>query len=356
MARTRLVSTWLFVSAALVVTMVGVGGVTRMTRSGLSIVEWNPVSGALPPLSRAAWQEAFDAYRASPEGRLVNSGLDLGGFQRIFLVEWFHRLLGRLIGFFFFLPWLVFTVRRQLTRAQSLRYLGWFALGGLQGALGWFMVKSGLVDVPRVSPYRLTAHLLLALLVYSGLLWEALRLWRPRDQVPLATAPTWPARAFVPLLVLAMSWGGFMAGFKAGWLSDTFPLMAGEWVPSRFWAGAGPLGVVTNAFLVHFTHRILGLSVAAMGVVVFATAWRARPVERRAASGVMLLALLQATLGVLTVWTHVPIALALAHQVNAAILLGASLALIYLQPSRRSEPSSEFDVQLRPREYGPRDC
>lgn len=186
----RPVALWLFASAFLVLGMVGVGGVTRLTRSGLSIVEWSPVRGALLPRNDAEWQRAYTAYRASPEGRLVNAHLDVEGFKSIFLVEWFHRLLGRFVGVFFLLPWLYFAARRAITRPEALRYLGWFAAGGAQGALGWFMVKSGLVHSPHVSPYRLTAHLLMALFVLAGLTREALRVAVPRE----ALAPSGGSR------------------------------------------------------------------------------------------------------------------------------------------------------------------
>lgn len=327
----RLVAGWLFTSTLLVLSMVAVGGVTRLTRSGLSIVEWSPVKGALLPSGEAEWQAAFEAYRATPEGRLVNAGLDLEGFKSIFLMEWFHRQLGRFVGFFFIVPWVVFAARRRFTRGQALRYLGWFAAGGAQGALGWFMVKSGLVDAPHVSPYRLTAHLSMALTVLCGLFVEALLVARPRATLPGARAPRWPARAFLALLVVTLAWGGFMAGHKAGWVSDTWPLMHGALFPSGPWAERGAAGLWSDPFLVHFTHRTLGVLLAAAAVAVFAATRRGEAPERRAGALVLGLAALQAGLGIATVLLHVPLWLAAVHQVNGALLLLATVALMYAQ-------------------------
>jgi cytochrome c oxidase assembly protein subunit 15 len=328
----RLVAGWLLTSTVLVLAMVAVGGITRLTRSGLSIVEWHPVKGALLPSGEAGWNEAFEAYRASPEGRLVNPNLDLEGFKSIFLVEWFHRLLGRFVGLFFIVPWLVFAWRRWFTKGQALRYLGWFAAGGAQGALGWFMVKSGLVDAPHVSPYRLTAHLSMALAVMSGLLVETLLVAWPRAALPAAKAPRWLTVAFLVSLAVTLAWGGFMAGHKAGWLSDTWPLMHGAFFPSGAWGEAGLVGLLSNPFLVHFTHRTLGVLLATFAVALFVTTRRGERPERLAGALVFGLAVLQATLGIATVLLHVPLWLAVVHQVNGALLLAATVGLLYAQP------------------------
>lgn len=331
MQRQRLIAAWLFASTLLVLAMVAVGGVTRLTRSGLSIVEWHPVKGALLPSGEAGWSEAFEAYRASPEGRLINASLDLEGFKAIFLVEWFHRLLGRFVGLFFIVPWAVFAWRRWFTKAQALRYLFWFAAGGAQGALGWFMVKSGLVDAPHVSPYRLTAHLSMALAVMSGLLVEALLVAWPRAALPASVAPRWPARAFLVGLVVTLAWGGFMAGHKAGWLSDTWPLMHGAFFPSGAWGEAGLVGLLSDPFLVHFTHRTLGVLLGLFALVAWWTTRRGARPERRAGVAVLALALGQVGLGIATVLLHVPLWLAAVHQVNGALLLAATVALLYAQ-------------------------
>jgi cytochrome c oxidase assembly protein subunit 15 len=339
----RAVAVWIFTLAALVLTMVVVGGVTRLTRSGLSITEWKPVTGALPPMGVAAWQAEFAKYQASPEYRQVNVGMTLEGFQSIFLVEWFHRLLGRLIGVVTFLPLLAFAARRMLAKRRAIQLGGLFLLGGLQGALGWFMVKSGLVDLPRVSPYRLTAHLLMALAIFAGLLWVGL------DEVfedPRAATPERPARvghvagvrwatALVVLSVITITWGGFMAGLHAGHVAPTFPTMNGAWIPDGL-AGATP-GLTTpfeNAVLVHFLHRLLAYATAIVALatavaVLRDAAGRGAAVARGAAIAVLVVLALQITLGALTVLQHVPVWLAAWHQGNGALLLGAAIVLLY---------------------------
>jgi cytochrome c oxidase assembly protein subunit 15 len=331
MASRRLVSSWLLASAVLVLAMVAVGGITRLTRSGLSIVEWKPVAGVLPPLSEKEWDDQFELYRGSPEGRLINAQMDLEGFKTIFLVEWFHRLLGRFVGVFFLVPLAVFALRRWLTPRQTLRYLLWFGLGGAQGALGWFMVKSGLVDAPHVSPYRLTAHLSLALTVLCALWLEWLHLVSPRASLPVAQGPRWPARAFLGGLVVTLAWGGFMAGHKAGWLSDTFPLMHGAWFPAAAWGQSGLPGLWSNPFLVHWTHRALGVTLLLGAVGLFAQFRREGGPLRRAGAAVLGFTLLQVALGIATVLLHVPVALGVVHQVNGALLLVATVTVLYLQ-------------------------
>lgn len=329
----RAVALWLLFVTVLVVAMVGVGGFTRLSHAGLSIVEWNPVVGALPPLSQAAWSDAFAAYRDSPEGRLVNAGLDLEGFKTIFFIEWAHRLLGRFIGFAFALPWLYFLVRRVIDRRHGARLLFWFALGGLQGALGWFMVKSGLVDLPRVSPFRLTAHLLLALFVASGLWWMTLRWWRVRP-ASQAHAPVWPSRLLLALVLVTVTWGGLMAGHKAGHLSDTFPLMFGQLVPPGFWADMfGWTNPVENPMAVHFLHRWLAVTTLAVAVVAVVLARRDGPFAFRAAALTLAFAALQVLLGLFTIWLHVPTLVAVLHQMNGVLLTLAAVAQVYATPA-----------------------
>ncbi len=342
-SRERLISSWLFAVTALVLAMVVVGGYTRLTRSGLSIVEWKPVAGALPPLDEAAWNEAFAAYRASPEGTLINAEMNLDAFKSIFLVEWFHRLLGRFVGAFFLLPWCFFVARRWLPGRVAGRYLLWFALGGLQGALGWFMVKSGLSDAPHVSPYRLTAHLGMALFVCAALWLEVLERRTPWAMRAGATLPNALRRGTAALVAITIAWGGLMAGHKAGWLSDTFPLMLGQLVP--FAASAlSPSTLVGDALVVHFTHRVLGILTLAVTAFVFLQTRRAPPFERRAGTATFALAALQVILGIGTVMMHVPIWLAVVHQLNGALLL---LAVISLNATPRTAPSLVVRSDLR---------
>jgi len=296
----RAITLWILGCAALVLAMVVVGGVTRLTRSGLSIVEWKPLTGVLPPIGEAAWQAEHAKYLATPEGRLVNSGMSLSAFKGIFYVEWAHRLLGRVTGAAVLLPFGWFVATRRLRGREAWRLAGIFALGGLQGLVGWLMVRSGLVDRPSVSHYRLALHLSLALLCFVLLLWAAL------DRLPRARleAGRGAVHAALALAALAMTWGAFMAGLRAGHLAPTFPTMNGELVPSGVWDGRlGLANLTENAITVHFTHRLLAYGTAAAGW------WAAWSVLRggatsRAASGARALAGLiglQIALGAATV-------------------------------------------------------
>jgi cytochrome c oxidase assembly protein subunit 15 len=328
----RAVGIWLLTCAAFVLAMVVVGGLTRLTRSGLSIVEWAPITGVLPPLGHDAWMQAFAAYKATPEGSLVNAGMDLDGFQQIFLVEWAHRLLGRLTGFVVFIPLVFFLVTRRLSGRRALRLFGIFALGGLQGFIGWYMVKSGLVDEPRVSHYRLTLHLGMALAIFSLLLWSALdelSTTRP-SSIPSPLRPFAWATLFI--VAVTVAWGGFMAGLHAGHVAPTFPDMNGMWIPTgMFIHSPWWLGLFENALTVHFVHRTLAYCAAAGVVVTFVAArMMGAPRGARIASALLLGVVgLQVTLGALTVLHHVPIALAALHQLNAALLLGCAVSLVH---------------------------
>jgi cytochrome c oxidase assembly protein subunit 15 len=336
----RAVAIWIFSVAAMVLAMVVVGGVTRLTRSGLSIVEWKPVTGALPPMGEQAWLAEFAKYQASPEYLHVNHGMTLDGFKSIFLVEWFHRLLGRLVGVVTFVPLIFFAVRKRLGRRRATQLGVLFVLGGLQGALGWFMVKSGLVDVPRVSPYRLTAHLLMALGIFCGLIWAGLDELGALDPssagAPSPARPRRLAAALTTLTVITIAWGGFMAGLHAGHVAPTFPTMNGSWIPGGM-LGASP-GLATpfeNAITVHFLHRLLAYATATLAIVAAVAALRApgggpfRGRAHAAAYGVLAIVALQITLGALTVLWHVPVWLATWHQGNGALLLGLSVALVH---------------------------
>ncbi len=334
----RLVAIWIFTCAAMVLAMVVVGGVTRLTRSGLSIVEWKPITGALPPLTNEQWLAELAKYQASPEYKQVNAGMSLDAFRSIFLVEWFHRLLGRLVGVLTLVPLVLFAARRMLTKRRVAQLGGLFLLGGLQGALGWFMVKSGLVDVPRVSPYRLTAHLLMALAIFAGLLWaglDELTGERPRE----ARAPRSVA-ALVATAAVTIAWGGLMAGLHAGHVAPTFPTMNGSWIPEGL-AGSTP-GLATpfeSAVAVHFLHRLLAYATAIVGAVAATKVLRA-PHGRLARGGaiaVLAIVALQITLGALTVLRHVPVWLAAWHQANGALVLGAAVVLAHASATIRRQ-------------------
>ncbi len=327
----RAVALWLLVCCALLWAMVVVGGVTRLTHSGLSITEWQPIVGTLPPLSEAQWADAFARYRLTPEYQKVNLGMSLGAFKAIFWWEYFHRLLGRAIGLAFLAPLVWFVARHRVPAGLVPRLFGIFVLGGLQGAMGWYMVQSGLVDDPRVSQLRLTAHLGLALLIFGLMFWTALTLLR-RDPASGRAPPRALKRdafALVALVfVMALS-GGLVAGIRAGFAYNTFPLMNGSLVPPEIglldpWY----MNLFNNMATVQFDHRLIAWVLIA-AIPVFA--WRARSLpasSRSARTGAwLLLAALavQVALGIATLLLVVPLGLAAAHQAGAVLLFAAAL-------------------------------
>jgi len=322
------VAAWLLVCCALVFAMVVVGGVTRLTHSGLSIVEWQPILGTLPPMNEAQWLETFGKYQLTPEYRKVNQGMSLEAFKGIFWWEYFHRLLGRMIGFVFLLPLVWFWWRRQIDRPLALKLAGIFALGGLQGAMGWYMVKSGLVDDPRVSQYRLTAHLSIALAVYAAMLWTALGLFYRgagvARQAPLRRL-SWVITAVIAYMVVT---GGFVAGIRAGFAYNSFPLMNGHLVPPEiFMIDPWYLNFFDNMATVQFDHRLGAWLLAALVPWFWLKARREALAPRTRLTGHLLLGMLalQLALGVATLLLVVPIPLAAAHQGGAVLLLSAAL-------------------------------
>lgn len=331
----RAVATWLFSLYLMVFAMVIVGGATRLTGSGLSMVEWQPLMGVLPPLSESDWIEAFQKYQRSPQYQLVNHWMALSDFKRIFVWEYAHRLLGRLIGVVFLVPWLFFLIRRRLDRPLAWKTFVAFLLGGAQGLLGWLMVKSGLVDDPAVSHYRLAAHLVLALVVGHYLLWLFLDVRRPiASRSPAQprsrlNAPTW---SFIGLLALQIVFGALMAGKHAGLVAATFPDMNGEWIPSTFWS-IEPWwrDLLENPMSIHFLHRLLGAAVtlSAVGLAYWAHRCARTRSERSLAWFLAGLTLLQFFLGVLVVIWFVPLHAAIAHQTCAFIILSVAVALAH---------------------------
>ena len=326
----RPVAAWLLVCCAMVLAMVVVGGVTRLTHSGLSIVEWQPIVGTLPPLNEAQWQQAFAKYQLTPEYRKVNHAMGLDEFKGIFWWEYFHRLLGRMIGVVFLLPMLWFWWRGRIDRALTFKLAGLFLLGGLQGAMGWYMVKSGLVDDPRVSQYRLTAHLAIAFAIYAAMLWTALGLLYPgpgaagTQQAGLRKF-SWLITATIAYMVIT---GGFVAGIRAGLAYNTFPLMNGHWVPPEiFMLDPWYLNFFNNMATVQFDHR-LGAWLLALLVPWLWLKARSEPLSPRAklALGLLLgMLVVQITLGIATLLLAVPVALGAAHQGGAVLLLTAAL-------------------------------
>jgi len=322
------IAIWLLTCCAFIFAMVVLGGVTRLTHSGLSIVEWDPIVGAIPPLTQTQWEETFDQYKQTPEYRDINAGMSLPAFKGIFYVEWAHRLLGRLIGVVFLLPFLYFLVRRQLKRALVPKLVTMFVLGGLQGALGWYMVKSGLIDIPRVSPYRLTAHLGFAVLIYAYIFWTALGLLYPRESLPTPRELRRFGTAVAALIFLMMLSGGFVAGNKAGLAFNTFPLMNGRFFPAGMYA-MQPwwTNLFENIATVQFNHRLIAYLLCLVIPAFWLTAMRSA-LPARTRRGVHLLLgwlAVQVTLGITTLLFVVPVPLAAAHQAGALVLFSIAL-------------------------------
>ncbi len=320
----RALAGWLLFVAALVLAMVVVGGITRLTESGLSIVEWKPVSGTLPPVTHADWQAAFDAYKATPQYQLVNRGMALADFQRIFFWEYAHRLLGRAIGVVMLGVIVAFWWRRAIPRGHGARMIAILALGGLQGAIGWWMVKSGLQDRTEVSHIRLAIHLLNALFIYGVLIWCALDLLAvARDPRPRAARLTGHAAVAILILAVQLLLGAFTAGLRAGYAFSSWPRMGDDWFPAGGWQASRTMlgNLVDNPIAVQFVHRWWAW-VAAVAVLSVAAAAR-RAGAGLAASAIAAALVAQILLGIATLVTGVALPLAVLHQAMAALLLGA---------------------------------
>ena len=322
------ISNLLLVVAGLVFAMVVVGGITRLTESGLSITEWNVVTGAVPPLSHADWVHKFELYRQTPQYLEVAgpAGMTLSGFQFIFFWEWIHRLLGRIIGLVFFIGVGWFALKRQIPDGFGWRLAALFILGGLQGAVGWFMVMSGLEGRTEVSPYRLSAHLLFALFLMGALIWTALDLRtvaREPNARP-ARLTNWGIFALATLFIQLML-GAWVAGFRAGYVSNTWPGMNGRFVPAGIDWSHGPLFAMTHdLYLLHFMHRWWAWVVVAV-LVLFARKVRKVPGARPASIAIHSAFGTQIILGILTVLSGIAIWLAVLHQATGALLLASTV-------------------------------
>jgi cytochrome c oxidase assembly protein subunit 15 len=330
----RGVGLWLFVIASLIGLMVVIGGLTRLTGSGLSITEWQPVTGVVPPLSDAGWQAEFAKYRGTPQYELINRGLGLAGFKAIYWWEWTHRLLGRVLGVVFLIPFLFFLRQRRIDRAIAIRLGIIFLLGAAQGVLGWWMVQSGLTGARvAVSQYRLAAHLGMAMILFGYVFWTALEMVGARRTKMEAAAWFAPfAFALAALIFVQIILGAFMAGLDAGRAFSSWPTYAGAWIPrglydlSPWW-----INHFENHALVHFQHRSVGYLVAAFVVWLYLAMRRAgadRPLKIAGTHAVVLTAL-QITLGVFTVVSQVALPLAALHQICALGLFGAALWWAY---------------------------
>ncbi len=311
--------------------MVVLGGVTRLTGSGLSMVDWRPIMGVLPPLNDAEWQRTFEMYQATPEFRAVNSHMDVHGFKSIFWLEYLHRLLGRLIGLVFLVPFVFFVAKGYVDRREWPKYLLMFILGGLQGLLGWYMVKSGLVDNPHVSHYRLTAHLLAAFIIYAYMFWVALTLLHPAQgkQRHPWFGGTVLLTAAISLTIVS---GGFVAGLKAGKIYNTFPLMGESWLPPGLVALDPPWrNVFDNPTTVQFDHRVLAISTFVLIVLYWVRARKASMPDRAkpAVNALLHTGVLQVALGISTLVLGVPLILAATHQAAAMLLFTVALFLVH---------------------------
>jgi cytochrome c oxidase assembly protein subunit 15 len=309
---------WLYAMAILVFCMVIVGGATRLTDSGLSITEWRPLLGTIPPLNEADWQAVFEKYKLIPQFKIQNASMSLDDFKFIFWWEWTHRLLGILTGVAFAVPLLYFTLTHKIGRTLWPRLFALFVLGGLQGSLGWYMVSSGLTDRVDVSQYRLAAHLTFAALIFAAIIWVAKGVGRER-QYP-SSSDDWFAILLMALILLQIAAGGFVAGLDAGQGYATWPKMDGQWIPSGLWIMApGWKNIFENAMTVQFNHRILAYLVLLATII---QVWRSFTLP---AMFLTYAVFAQACLGVLTLLLHVPLAAALAHQAGAMIVLALAI-------------------------------
>lgn len=344
-AKLKAIMIWLKALCFCVLTIVVIGGITRLTGSGLSMVDWKLVGGILPPLTHSDWMKVYQAYQASPEGQLINAHMDLAAFKKIFFWEYFHRIFARGIGFVFLLPWLYFLARGFIQgRMIGLTAIA-FILGGCQGLLGWYMVKSGLVDVPQVSHLRLAAHLGLALFILSYLWWLSMtiksrieQLQHGRDEPIKATRNTSfglkpMMYTYLALLVAQIAYGAFTAGLKAGYGYNTFPTMLGYWLPPGLVGPSGLLhALIYNPMMVQFVHRGLGWLLLGFATFMAAQVWANHDLDRsirRAVLRVAALTWVQFALGVATLLLVVPISLAVIHQFTATLLLLSTLSATY---------------------------
>jgi cytochrome c oxidase assembly protein subunit 15 len=329
----RLVAAWLFLLCAMVLGMIVLGGATRLTGSGLSIMEWAPLLGALPPMSEAEWQRLFGLYQQIPQYHLLHEGFGLAGFKQIFWLEWTHRLWGRLIGLAFLVPLIWLWAIGAIPRRLRPRLVLLFCLGGLQGAVGWFMVASGfLPDSMAVSPYRLVVHLVFALVLYVALLWTGLSVLWPLPAPSPTPGPRRLARIAVALLGLTIVAGGFVAGTHAGLIDNTFPLMDGRLVPADYAAlDPFPRNLTENLAAVQFDHRLLATltALAAATTVVAGFVAGARGRLRWALGALAAAVAAQYALGVATLLGAVPVGLATAHQATAVLALTAAVAVLH---------------------------
>lgn len=319
---------WLLSISLFVLLIVLVGGVTRLTRSGLSMVDWRPIMGIIPPIGEAEWTKVFEAYKQFPEYKHVNYNMNLAEFKGIFFWEYFHRILGRTVGLLFFVPWFYFILRRKIKGSLVFKTGFGFILGGMQGLMGWYMVKSGLVDMPQVSHFRLTAHLSLATIIIVYFYWLYLGLKNqdsPRaSSIRIPTEVRWLSRGLLGLVFIQILWGGFVAGLKAGKVFNTFPSMHGSYFPAGAFTEVPKwINFFNNKGLVQFVHRNIAYLIILTAVLLFVTVSRKMGSCKMQKLTALILGsvVLQIVFGIATLLLFVPVSLASIHQVFGLILL-----------------------------------
>jgi heme a synthase len=328
------IALWLFICCFMVAGMVVIGGLTRLTGSGLSMVNWSPILGWFPPMSQEEWQTVFAHYQKSPEFMAVNFDMDVEGFKGIFWLEFIHRLFGRTIGLVFLFPFLYFLFRKRIASNLKPKLVFMFILGGLQGGMGWYMVKSGLVDDPHVSQYRLTAHLGLAVLIYAYMMWVGLGLYNSQNSGATTQPPGLSAisTTVTYLILLTLLSGGFVAGLDAGMTYNTFPLMDGDWIPEGYMPmEPAIMSIFEDVATVQWNHRLLAmltlLSITAFGI--YALKHDLSDNNKKIVKLLLAMVVIQVLLGIFTLLYLVPVALASLHQTGALFLFTISLVLTH---------------------------
>ncbi len=323
------ITVWLIACAALVFIMVVLGGAVRLTGSGLSIVDWQPLMGSIPPLNEHAWNQAFEQYRQFPEYKLINHSITLAEFRFIYLMEYAHRLLGRLIGLIFLAPFLIFLFLRKLPAGLTTKLWLLFLMGAVQGVMGWYMVKSGLVDIPAVSQYRLTVHLIIAVVIYAYMVRLIVGLHSKHLSCSKSAARLGPV--LLGMILLMICSGGFVAGTHAGFIYNTFPMMGEQWIPDQLLAiSPGWKNLFENPVTIQFIHRCLAAALLILIVLYAGILARHRHyMIRGCAIAVFLAGVAQVMLGIAALLLKVPVALGVAHQAGALILLTAVLVAVF---------------------------
>ena len=323
----------------MVASMVIIGGITRLTHSGLSMTDWKLIMGMIPPMNEAEWNTAFEQYKQFPEFQKVNSHYTLEDFKSIFFWEWLHRFIGRIIGMVFIIPFAIFLIRKSFNRKLIIQSVVLLGLGSLQGFLGWFMVKSGLIDRPSVSHYRLAIHLCAAFGTFSYILWVLLTHLQPNRAERTSSKMAWLAKATLVAVVAQIVLGAFVAGLKAGFIFPTFPKMGADWMPAIIGQRVSEAGISTlfnEIISVQFVHRTFAYLVSILILLFWFIGIRNEPTRKQKVglNWIAGLDILQFTLGVLTILYGVPISIAVAHQFGALALLSASVYLMYQYPIR----------------------